>query len=41
MKTGWNGFGGGDFTADRDQLAAAREGLPPEGRLFLLAPEEG
>ena len=27
VKTGWNGFGGGDFVTDRDQLAAAREGL--------------
>nr|WP_245181785.1 mandelate racemase/muconate lactonizing enzyme family protein [Sinorhizobium mexicanum] len=37
VKTGWSGFGNGEFTADRDQLAAARDGLGPEGRLFLDA----
>jgi L-alanine-DL-glutamate epimerase-like enolase superfamily enzyme len=37
VKTGWNGFGGGDFVADRNQLAAAREALGAEGRLFLDA----
>lgn len=37
VKTGWNGFGGGNFRADRNQLAAAREALGPDTRLFLDA----
>jgi len=37
VKTGWNGFGSGDFLADRNQLAAAREALGPDTRLFLDA----
>lgn len=36
VKTGWNGFGM-DCAADRCQLAAAREGLGAEARLFLDA----
>ena len=35
VKTGWNGFGRGDLVSDRDQLAAARQGLGADGRLFL------
>ena len=37
VKTGWNGFGGGDIASDRAQLAAARDGLGPDGRLFIDA----
>ncbi len=37
VKTGWNGFGGGDRLADRAQLDAAREGLGKDARLFLDA----
>jgi L-alanine-DL-glutamate epimerase-like enolase superfamily enzyme len=36
VKTGWNGFGI-DFATDRSQLAAAREGLGGDARLFLDA----
>ncbi|WP_296745420.1 enolase C-terminal domain-like protein [Mesorhizobium sp.] len=37
VKTGWNGFGSGNLLADRAQLAAAREGLGKDARLFLDA----
>ncbi|MBS3647619.1 mandelate racemase/muconate lactonizing enzyme family protein [Pseudaminobacter sp. 19-2017] len=37
VKTGWNGFGSGDIAADGAQLAAAREGLGTDARLFLDA----
>jgi L-alanine-DL-glutamate epimerase-like enolase superfamily enzyme len=37
VKTGWGGFGGGALTADTAQLAAAREGLGPDARLFVDA----
>lgn len=37
VKTGWNDFGSGNLLADRAQLAAAREGLGKDARLFLDA----
>jgi L-alanine-DL-glutamate epimerase-like enolase superfamily enzyme len=37
IKVGWNGFGEGTAAADADQLAAAREGLGPDGRLLVDA----
>jgi L-alanine-DL-glutamate epimerase-like enolase superfamily enzyme len=37
VKTGWNGFGEGDFSTDHSQLAAVREGLGTDARLFLDA----
>lgn len=37
VKTGWNGFGGGDIAIDQTQLAAAREGFGTDGHMFLDA----
>lgn len=37
VKTGWNGFGSGTLTTDCAQLAATREGLGPNARLFIDA----
>lgn len=37
VKTGWNGFGGGALASDGAQLAATREGLGPDARLFIDA----
>ncbi len=37
VKCGWGPFGRGSLEDDRDQLAAAREGLGPEGTLLIDA----
>lgn len=37
IKVGWNGFGEGSAADDADQLAAAREGLGPDGQLLVDA----
>jgi L-alanine-DL-glutamate epimerase-like enolase superfamily enzyme len=37
VKFGWGPFGESDAAADRDQLAAAREGLGPDGILLVDA----
>ena len=37
VKCGWGPFGRGTLKADRDQLAAAREGIGPEGALLVDA----
>jgi len=37
VKTGWSGFGGGNLAGDRAQLAATREGIGADARLFIDA----
>ncbi|MET2832904.1 enolase C-terminal domain-like protein [Mesorhizobium shangrilense] len=37
VKTGWSGFGHGNIASDLSQLAAAREGLGADARLFIDA----
>ena len=37
VKTGWSGFGAGTLAVDTAQLAAAREGLGTDARLFVDA----